>query len=173
MKKYQINLIQQKKKDFADTIIYFFLHYLRYIIVLTQIVVIGVFFFRFQVDQEIIDLKESIDQKQEIVQVTKPLIAEARAIDAKIKVVKKILKSQETFLKNMNYVFATIPQGIVLNKFEINEGAITFTGTTNNIPLIKAFSETLKKSGTFKMVTMTDLIKGAGGYSFSVLATSK
>ena len=68
-----INLFPVSERTFSEKVLYFSLHYLRYIIVLTQITVIAVFFFRFKVDQEIIDLKEKVTQKQEIFKITKPL----------------------------------------------------------------------------------------------------
>lgn len=168
MKKYQINLIPKKKRDLADTILFFFLHYLRYIIVLTQIVVIGVFFFRFQVDQEIIDLKESIDQKSEIVKVTKPLIAEAHEVDNKIREIKKIITTQEIFQKNVNYLFSIIPQEITLHEFEIKKDAIKINGIANNISIIQLFNEKLKKEGSYKSVTIAELKKTQTGFFFAI-----
>ena len=62
--KYQINLLQEKEKDISGKIIYFALHYLRYILVVTQIVVIAVFFYRFKIDQEVIDLRDELKQNR-------------------------------------------------------------------------------------------------------------
>lgn len=168
MKKYQINLIPKKKRDLTDTILYFFLHYLRYIIVMTQIVVICVFFFRFQVDQEIIDLKESIDQKQEIIKVTKPLITEANVVDNKIGQIKIILDRQETYLKNVNYIFSIIPAEIVLNRFEIENNTIKLVGISNNTLIIRHFNERLKSEAHYKNVNLTELSKVPTGFSFSI-----
>src|SRR3989344_1408018 len=104
MKRYQINLIKKKEKGIVDRLGDFFLHYLRYLIVITQIVVIAVFFFRFQIDQEIIDLKESIDQKREILKVTKPLVVDASVIDGKVGEVKKIIALQGKLTDNYTYI---------------------------------------------------------------------
>ena len=43
--KYKINLITKRKEKAVDKVIYFVMNYLRYILVITQIVVIGVFFY--------------------------------------------------------------------------------------------------------------------------------
>ncbi len=166
MRKYQINLIPKKKRDLADTIIYFFLHYLRYIIVLTQIVVIGVFFFRFQVDQEIIDLKESIDQKIEIMKVTKPLITEATSIDNKIGEIKNILDGQNVFLKNISYVFSVIPQDIVLTRVEVEKNSIKLGGNSNTIAAIQRLNEKLKKDKMYKSISISELAKAQLGFTF-------
>lgn len=81
--KYRINLLPQKETPLTEKIVYFALNYLRYIIVITQLVVIAVFFYRFQIDQKIIDLKESVDQKKEILQIVLPLLNQASNIDKK------------------------------------------------------------------------------------------
>ncbi|PJB87766.1 hypothetical protein CO083_05355, partial [Candidatus Roizmanbacteria bacterium CG_4_9_14_0_8_um_filter_34_12] len=63
--KYKINLLLPKEKNWLDKVIYFGLNYLRYILVITQTVIIMVFFYRFKIDQEIVDLKDAVKQKQE------------------------------------------------------------------------------------------------------------
>ena len=72
--RYKINLLEKKDIGLLDKLTFFSLNYLRYIIVITQLVVIGVFFYRFQIDQKIIDLKEGVEQKKEIVKIVLPLL---------------------------------------------------------------------------------------------------
>src|SRR3989338_3791905 len=98
MSTYDINLFARKKKSFADKLLFFLLHYFRYIIVITQIVVIGVFFYRFRVDQKIIDLKESFRSKQQILALTVPLIDEAQATQDSAGKIQKLLDKQSKFL---------------------------------------------------------------------------
>lgn len=166
MKKYQINLIQEKSQDFVDKVVYFFLHYLRYIIVITQIVVIGVFFFRFQVDQEIIDLKESIEQKQEILRITQPLVVEATALNNRIEQIEEILKKQERFSFLKRYIFSVIPNSIVLGKLEINEKEIILSGLSANIASIQALSARLKIDRRFRKVEIERMAKTDEGFEF-------
>ena len=70
--RYKINLLEKKDIGLLDKLTFFGLNYLRYIIVVTQLIVIGVFFYRFQIDQRIIDLKEAVEQKREIVKIVLP-----------------------------------------------------------------------------------------------------
>ncbi|MFZ2026464.1 MAG: hypothetical protein WAV30_04220, partial [Microgenomates group bacterium] len=98
--KYKINLLPEKEKDLLDKSIYFVLHYLRYVLVITQIVVISVFFYRFKIDQEIIDLKDELQQKQEIVAVSEPLLKEAEIVDIKTKQTREILVDQARFAES-------------------------------------------------------------------------
>ena len=81
--KYLINLFPSPEKSRTDKFIYFAFHYLRYILVITQFVAICVFFFRFKVDQDIVDLQEKADQKQSIIVATKDLLSRMQEVDAK------------------------------------------------------------------------------------------
>ena len=85
--KYKINLIGNKnnKKGVISKLNYFFFNYFRYILVLTQLVVISVLFFRFSIDQSIIDLKESINQQEEVLKAVKPILDETQRVDLKLK----------------------------------------------------------------------------------------
>jgi len=107
--KYKINLLPEKERDFLDKGIYFVVHYLRYVLVITQIVVISVFFYRFKIDQEIIDLKDELQQKQEIVAVSGSLLKEAEIVDLKTKQIREILVNQALFAEPFTYFLDTFP----------------------------------------------------------------
>ena len=112
--KYKINLLTIHKEKPLDRVIYFTLNYLRYILVITQIVVIGVFFYRFKVDQEIVDLQDTIDQKKEIVLVSQPMIKLAKQNSFKLGQVEDIVKKQKNFLNSIDYVLSIFPEKFLL-----------------------------------------------------------
>src|SRR3990167_863968 len=103
--RYKINLIEKKEVGLLDKLTFFGLNYLRYIIVITQLVVIGVFFYRFQIDQRIIDLKEAVEQKKEIVQIVLPLLNEAAKIDKKTSIIDEAILEQKKFSEMVDYFF--------------------------------------------------------------------
>lgn len=168
MRKYQINLLQKKEPSFVNKVVYFSLHYLRYIVVLTQIIVIIVFFYRFKVDQEILDLKDSTNQKEEIIKVTLPLIEEAQAIDNKLNQIKQVLQKQGQFITNLDYIFSIFPASAVLTNFEISYSTIKLMGTTNDPVVIKLFFEKLKRERKFKHVVISQISKSGFGFEFSI-----
>jgi len=150
--KYAINLLPEKEKDFLDKSIYFVLHYLRYVLVITQIVVIAVFFYRFKVDQEIIDLKDELEQKQEIVAVSDPLLKEAQTVDAKTKSAKAIIEQQELFTHSLQYFLDTFPSDLTLNQLQVQNGTFSFEARTVKPEIIRMYLEKLKQdkqTGTY------------------------
>jgi Tfp pilus assembly protein PilN len=167
--KYSINLLPKKDTPLLDKIVYFALNYLRYIIIITQLVVIGVFFYRFQIDQKIIDLKESAEQKKEIVQVVLPLLTEAGNIDKRTIEIEKIFKDQNNFNKMFQYYISQFPATINLTNLELNAGSVRVMGNAINPKDLQAFYAILKKEGHFGIVDLQNIKKTDEGYSFTLL----
>jgi len=164
--KYKINLLEKKESSFLDKLTFFGLNYLRYIIIITQLVVIGVFFYRFQIDQRIIDLKEGVDQKKEIVQIVLPLLNEAAKIDKKTSIIEKTIIKQKNFSTMFEYFISSFPETIILTNMEIKGESITVTGDANDSRHLQAFYLFLKKDRKFKEVEFKNINKTETGYNF-------
>ncbi len=166
--KYNINLIGEEKTSFFDKALYFFLNYLRYILVITQLVVIAVLFYRFSIDQNIIDLKDSIAQKKEIMTVVGPLTAEAKRINDQIDLVKNVFALQTTFSDELQYLFSLFPQSVTANQINIANTGISITGNSTNLNDLQLFYLRLKKDHHFNVVNLQDIARSQSGYGFSL-----
>ncbi len=166
--KYKINLFPTPKQTFLDRIIYFSFNYLRYILVITQLVVVGVFTFRFTVDQEIVDLKDKLKQKQDIVQVSSPLIKEGVIIDNKIKNVKDLLTKQKKFNDMLAYYLSVFPEEVVATSITIDDDQIILQGNTSDPTILQSYYNRLKKDQKFKDVQLRNLQKSDTGFTFSL-----
>lgn len=169
MSKHVINLLPQKDKNFTEKILYFALHYLRYIVVITQIVVISVFFYRFTIDQQIVDLKERVNQKQEIIKLTRPIVVEAADVSAKMEYVKGQIVAQNAFLAQMGSIFSTVPKEISLIDLTVNEKNIALRGKSTTVEAVKYLHSTLRKKTDFKSVRIDTVVKGQEGFIFSLV----
>ena len=166
--KYKINLLTKSKENITDRAIYFGLHYLRYILVITQMVVISVFFLKFKVDQEIIELKESVDQKKEIMQISKPLLAEAKIIDFKMSEIKKFVEKQNVTLSILGYLQTTFPAGVYFSQYIVENKNVVVKGESLDPNSIKLFYLRLKKEEKFKEVRLVNVKKAENGFNFSL-----
>lgn len=164
--KYRINLISKKKDNFFDKTVYFFLNYLRYVFVITQLIIISVFFYRFTADQRIIDLKESIDQKQEIVKVVSPLIIEAKEIDKRVKEIKKVIAKQKETEQRIEYILSIFPEKIYLSNLTTTDKSLILTGVSYDAGQLQAFYYRLKKENKFSLIELQNIKKTENGYSF-------
>jgi len=167
--KYKINLLTEKKDSVTDRVIYFSLNYLRYILVITQIIVIFVFFYKFKVDQEIIDLKEAADQKKEIIEISQSLLKDAAAAELKINQIKPVIQKQDYMLEELNYVLSTFPESAYVSKMVIGNDDITLDCWTNDSSIIKLFYQRLLKEKKFKQINLLNLKKTEINYTFSLI----
>lgn len=167
--KYNINLLTKKTAGFFDKTLYFFLNYLRYILVVTQLVVIGVLFFRFSIDQRIIDLKESIDQKKAIIDAISPLNTEAREINNQLIETKNITSSQDKISQTLAYIFSIFPDGATLTNFNLEKNVMTMTGIAIDVRALQAFYDRLKKENKFSAVNLEDLARKETGFDFTLI----
>ncbi|MBI1862699.1 hypothetical protein HYS00_01120 [Candidatus Microgenomates bacterium] len=114
--KNHINLVSRREMSVVDKTLYFLMHYVRYILVITQLTVIAVLFFRFKIDQSIIDLKDSIDQKREIIKVFQPSFKEAEKVNTQLTDVQKIVNEQNLQNQSIEYIMSRFPQDVFLRR---------------------------------------------------------
>lgn len=165
--RYHINLFPPKEQTIVDKIIYFSFHYLRYILVITQLVIIGVFFYRFKIDQEIVDLKDSLKQKEEIITVSAPLIRDVRTIDTRVKTISGLATEQTNMEAMLTYVLSRFPADLSLIKMDVNQKGMKFEGSTLRPTVVQLFYNQLKKDKQFGIVKLDSLRKGDTGFQFS------
>ncbi|PIZ63579.1 hypothetical protein COY16_01530 [Candidatus Roizmanbacteria bacterium CG_4_10_14_0_2_um_filter_39_13] len=166
--KYLINLFPAPEKNRTDKIIYFAFHYLRYILVITQFVAICVFFFRFKVDQDIVDLQEKADQKQSIIVATKDLLSRVQEVDAKMKQVTILLDKQESFQSEYNYISNKLPQEIRLSSFQLSGDGVVLQGVSELIDPVKTLYDDLQTEKRFKKIDLSNIEKSEEGFIFNM-----
>ncbi len=166
--KYLINLFPEKEKNVSEKIIYFAFHYLRYILVITQFVAICVFFFRFKVDQEIVDLKDKLNQKQSIVTATSELVGRVQEIDTKMKQVQTVLDEQEVFQSKYSYTLSKISPEIRIENFVMGADAVDIDGSSATVEPIKSMYDALQADQKYKVIDLSTIEKGEDRFSFSL-----
>jgi len=169
--KYQVNLLSERHQSPIDRITYFSLHYLRYILVITQFVTICVFFYRFKVDQDIVDTRDLLMQKQAIVEATSTLLEKVKELDGKIKNIKALYTKQDSFQQLYSYFFQNLPTEISINTVTVAEDGIKSEGSVANIETVRVFYDKLQSDKKFKSVALKNVTKTETGYNFSLELT--
>ncbi|OGK16256.1 hypothetical protein A3H80_02690 [Candidatus Roizmanbacteria bacterium RIFCSPLOWO2_02_FULL_37_19] len=170
MRDQDINLLPKREKKVAGKLLYFLLHYFRYVIVITQIVVIGVFFYRFSADQEIIDLKESFKQKQQILTITLPLVQEAEAIQRRTLQAENLLTKQDSFIQQLDYIFTIIPNDVILISLDAGTNAVKIGGRSETLLSIRSLNHRLQERKEFSNAQIVSVERvNEGGFIFSIV----
>lgn len=168
--KYKINLIGHKnnRKGVISNLNYFFFNYFRYILVLTQLIVISVLFFRFTIDQRIIDLKESINQQEEVLKAVKPILDETQRVDLKLKESKKIIEAQDVFLYQLTYLIPKFPETIFLNNLSLTKDSAQMQGRILNPNHLQSFFNKIKSEKKYAEATLGQIQRDDTGYTFTM-----
>ncbi len=166
--KYTTNLFPKKEQTTIDKIAYFALHYLRYILVITQFVTICVFFYRFKADQEIVDLKDTLSQKKAIVDSTQTLLERVKELDFKIGTIKGLYSQQDSLLSMYNYAFQNLPQDVAITSMVFEQDKLYFDGKTSNIQAVQSMYEKFKTDKVFSTVSLEGINKTEDGYTFKI-----
>lgn len=166
--KYHVNLVSREEMSTVDKTLYFFLNYVRYILVITQLTVIGVLFFRFKIDQSIIDLKDSIDQKKEIIKVFQPSFQEAVKVNTQLTAVQKIINDQTLQNQSIDYLLRRFPRDVFLRRLDLNDGTYTLSGTTLNSQVLRDYYALLRQEKRFKDVELSNIKRDENGYVFTL-----
>lgn len=166
--KHRINLLSKKEKTVFDKTVYFFLNYLRYVLVITQLVVLGVLFFRFRVDENIIELRDLVKQKQEILQVVKPLLENATKVKAQLDTADVSIAQQQRQRKMLEYIFLAFPQELYLERAQITAKSMDLEGTTQNPTQFQKYYLFLQEDKQFKEVRIESLQKKDNAYKFKL-----
>ncbi|KXK08626.1 MAG: Fimbrial assembly protein (PilN) [Microgenomates bacterium OLB22] len=173
-KKQTINLLPHIDKPFTEKVLYFMLHYFRYILVVTQMVVICVFFYRFIIDQQVIDQEELFKSKEAVLEFARPLVDEAKALDTKQDEIAKILNMQSALTQLLELIFSSVPTNLFLTDVTYDQKKVAIEGSTREVALIRQWYTHLLSSKLFSDITVNDVIRDQGGnYTFSFELTLK
>jgi len=167
--RYEINLFPRKEVAIVSKAQYFVSHYLRYILVLTQFVVICVFFYRFSIDQQIIGEKEKLAQKRAIIAATKPLRDEMNKTQKSIKSVQAIFGIQDRWRSKIDYLLSVFPVDVTLTSLKDEGEVLRFTATAKSPEIIKKMYGRIladKQFGKVQFGTFT--IKNKTEYQFDM-----
>lgn len=126
-----INLIGQE--DLSHTpqgrIVQWAMTYGRYIMILTEVVVLGAFVSRFTLDRKLTDLKEEITQKQAIIEANAELETQIRTVQTRIDQVKKLIDGQAQPKNTLSLVESFLPLDVYLESLDIKQNGFNAKAT--------------------------------------------
>ncbi len=130
---YSINLIPED--PFFDTFLGKTLKWAlsvgRYIIIFTELVVIGSFATRFSLDRQVTDLNHTIQQKQAIIESYGDLEMKMRAAQTKIENYQQI-EQQKNIVDIFPKISEITPRDVRLTELTIKPTNVSFAGTTDS-----------------------------------------
>ena len=171
-KQFRFNLLIKKEKAVFAEAVSFLNSYAKYVIVLTQIMVLVVFFVKIILDQTVIDLKETIDQKNQIILTAKEMIDNNNVLARKLAEVALILETNDYRYQTLSSILTHVPDSIKVNSIRLQKQEIVLDGESSNANDIQRMQ--LKLSETINQpVSIKQLNKKQNVFYFKLKITNE
>lgn len=127
----------------------------RWIVIITEFIVILAFLSRFKLDRDLTNLNEQVRQKQAIINSSSNLEKEFRFLQKRLTTAENLKKSQIEAQQVLDIFTELIPFGIQLSNFNYASQKISFTASANSEIAFAGFLKNLKDSPKFKSVDIS------------------
>ncbi len=149
--------------------------YGRYVLVITELIVILAFLSRFKLDQDLMDLEDKIATNKTILESSVKFEEKIKQITEKQNFILSEWKKQPLWSVYLNTLTRLLPKGVTLVSIEVDKEKMNLTGSSVNETELAYFINNLKTSKAFKKIRVekvsSDLsMQGVRLISFSITA---
>lgn len=164
-----INLIKNKQIPLFDKFMNWALTAGRLIVILTEIVAVSAFIYRFSLDERLIDLHSSIKQKEALISLLKQDENKYRNLQDRIVLASSLLEKNTKTNKIVLDIVGLTPQGIRIDNLTFNKDKLTINANINSVSSLTDFINVLKNYPDIKAVSIDNIeSKPTGGLLVTV-----
>lgn len=164
-RKHDINLLASRsaEKSFQEQLLSWAMTYGRYIIILTQITVLSVFFARFKFDREYADLQEKVHQKQAIVSSFGDLESEVRKVQQKLDNIATITEKQHLPVSLLKFFQQHVPTDTKFTSVSFDGTTIAINVSLSSMHSFNILLAQLQNEGWFSEILVEDINRRPDG----------
>lgn len=145
--------------------------YGRYIMIMTEIIVLLAFISRFSLDRKLTDLNEEIVQKQAIIEANISFEEEFRSLQNRIAAIKTLLSSQGGLRDVLEEIQRLLPPDVHFESLTLGEEKLTAKTIARTTAGFSQFVSNISKSASLKNIEMGEIRKNSlTGIEFQLTA---
>ncbi len=152
-----INFVGNRQTPLIDRFINWALTVGRLIVIITEVVAVGAFIYRFSLDEKLVDLHSQIKQKQNIVNVLKNDENKYRNIQDRIAIAATFYDKSTQTNEIIRDIINLIPQGVKINNLVLNKDEVNLSVNIGSVSSLTAFTESLKKYPKIKSLSIDNI----------------
>ncbi len=141
--------------------------YGRYIVVLTELIVLIAFLSRFKLDRDLSDLSDNINRKKVIVESSSQFEQEIRNLQNRLQVVAALADKTQRPSQYLDFLSLQLPQGVTLSTLENTDNKIQLTGVSPSEAGIATLVSSLSQNSQVQSVALESLAKDAKNNSLN------
>ncbi len=138
-----INLLK-RETPFADRFINWALTVGRLLVIITEVVALGAFVYRFSLDRQIIDLHSKINQEQAIVNYLKNNESSYRNLQKRLVIASTSINLSSNRLKIFNDIVKAAPAGLAFNTLALYEDRVNIEANVDSVASLTKFVNSIK-----------------------------
>lgn len=164
-----INFVKNKQIPLFDKFMNWALTVGRLIVILTEIVAVAAFVYRFSLDEKLIDLHSAIKQKQALISLLKQDEDKYRNLQDRIVLASDLMEKNVKTNKIVLDIVKLAPQGTKIDSLSFNKDKITINANINSVSSLTDFINALKDYPDIKTVSIDNIEnRPTGGLLVSV-----
>lgn len=153
-KSQSINLFKGRGKSFAEKFINWALTAGRVVVILTEGIALSAFLYRFSLDRQLIDLHESIKQKETIVKLLKEDEDIYRNFQERIQTAGQLDEKSQEAEKKFTDILSFIPPDIFIERITLSSKNLRVDASFRNVSTLSQFVEALREYPEISSVSL-------------------
>lgn len=169
-----INFVGNKQISLFDKFMNWILTIGRLIVIITEVVAVIAFVYRFSLDEQLVNLHSAIKQKQDIISVSKNDENKYRNLQDRIVLVDSSSKQAANFNQIFTDIINLIPGQIKINDLILNKDRINLSIDIGSISSLGIFVDSLKSYHSIKSINIDNIEnRPSAGLSVNITAMLK
>lgn len=152
-----INLLKKEEQGFLDRFIHWSLTIGRYVIILTETIALVAFLYRFTLDRQLIDLHDSIKQKQAVVNLLKNNEETYRNLQDRIAIAASLSSAGGQTVKMVNDILGFTPPEMIINTINFTGERIRIEARVQSVGALSSFIEKLRDYEPIQAISLDEL----------------
>ncbi|MCL5746850.1 MAG: hypothetical protein M1277_01030 [Patescibacteria group bacterium] len=152
-----INLIRKEGVSFFDSFLNWVLTYGRFLVIVTELIALSAFLYRFSLDRKLSDLRDQIKQKQAVVDLLKNNENTYRNLQDRLSEIALLGDSAVTKAKIIKNIISLVPYGFFIDTITESSSSIMVSGHATSSQALLVFIDRLKNYQYTDSVNLTNI----------------
>lgn len=167
-----INLLRDKEKPLLDRFVTWALSVGRTIVILTEIIALSAFIYRFSIDRKLADLNDDIKQKQLIVGQLTALEASYRNLQERLAAAKRLSQQEDGTTQLVTDIITLATGRVRFTSLIVNETTIKIDASTSSTGQLNYFISQLRQQPKIARISLDKIENRTSQGSIDVSITA-
>jgi hypothetical protein len=166
-----INLAKDKEISSFDKLIDWTLTIGRLVVIITEIIAVGAFIYRFSLDEKLVNLHSEIKKRQTTISSLRNDENKFRNLQDRIALASSFSEKGIKTSQNITNFAKLIPEQVKINNLSFNKDQVNTDADVASVSLLSDFISSLKNSNLIKFISI-DNIENNPSVGLSVIVTT-